>query len=281
MITNKFSFSGALGKSQNFGGSKFLSVPHTIDVPALYSINININGDFISCSLNGKLWCFKNSDILTFCALNWNSNSRKLEFAASIVLSEEFFIARGLDWILTDKSFVRGLDEEPYISVISLSSILAVDADNIPADDCFSLLPAIGDFQLVHHILFRRNNNGKALSQIIPLSFPHSFIVNPYVGFIYAYDFLFNQEFSFEADYYSVIVHDGQLWGCSDISFGKVFLLPLSSLLTALLNDFSSISRMTTHISIFFISRKIKKLLRLSSTILFTDSILIRFGIAV
>lgn len=217
MIINNFSFNGALGKSLNLAGSKVFSIPHTINVPHQYSINTNIIGDFIASSLNGKLLLFKRSNRLTFCALKWNLNTLHLEFAASIAKSGESFLARGLDWILTNKSFVWVLDDSPFISAVSLPSTLSLE-ENFSIHTCYSLLPHIGDFQLIHNFLIRLDDNSPIFNHIIPLEFHDNFSFDSYT--------LINQDFSLDSSDYHIIFHNGELWGRGMFSFGQVFILP-------------------------------------------------------
>ena len=111
MIPAKNLFSGALGRIQNVGGSKFFTTPHTVNVKENYSINIGINSKCITCSLDGKLWLFENSIV----ALKFNNETKRLEFATSKNIETEKFITRGLDWILTNNSIYLVTDEEPYL----------------------------------------------------------------------------------------------------------------------------------------------------------------------
>lgn len=119
MITNKFSFSGALGKSQNLGGSMGFSIPHTIDVPPEYSFETDVPSvaEFLTSSLNGRLWLFRRSRRFYLAVLRWNVDTQRLVFVTSAILSNENFIRRGVDWILTDKSFILSSNDEPYFSI--------------------------------------------------------------------------------------------------------------------------------------------------------------------
>ena len=119
MITNKFSFSGAMGKSHNIGGSMGFSIPHTIDVPPEYSLETDVPSvaEFLTSSLNGKLWIFRRSRRFYLAVLRWDVYTQRLVFVTSAILSNENFIRRGVDWILTDKSFILSSNDEPYFSI--------------------------------------------------------------------------------------------------------------------------------------------------------------------
>ena len=217
MIPNNNLFTGAFGKSQHIEASKCFTTPHSINVPVQYSINTNLIGEFVASSLDGRLWCLKRSTRYTFFSLKWNPDSLQLDFAASLARSGETFLARGLDWILTDKSFVRVLDDEPFIIAVSLPTVLSLH-DTLSIHDCFSVLPAVGNFQIVNNLLFRRDDNGKCFTLITPLEFHQNFSVDAQA--------LINQEVALSSCRYHVIAHNGALWGRGQFSFGQVFLLP-------------------------------------------------------
>ena len=212
MIPNKNLFNGALGKAQDVGGSRCFSVPHTIDVPVQYSINSNLIGDFISCSLNGLLWCLKRSTRLTFFGLRWNSDTLQLEFATSLALSNEIIITRGLDWFLTKRYFIVFQEGANNISAFKLfddDSILKSSEEGV-IDYPYSFLPPIGDFQLIGNFLLRRSLHENMILPLIPLG------GNPLDDFTYDVASL----------NWLCIHHDSSLWGYSSHRLGKLSLIP-------------------------------------------------------
>ena len=118
MIPNKNLFTGALGKTQNIGGSKLFSTPHTIEVPPDYSVETDVPAvaEFLTSSFDGRLWLFRRSRRFYLAVLRWDNETQRLVFVSSAILSNENLIRRGIDWILTDKSFILASDDEPYFS---------------------------------------------------------------------------------------------------------------------------------------------------------------------
>lgn len=233
MIPNKNLFAGALGKLQNIGGSKVFTIPHTVDVPVQYQVNSNLVGDFVTCSLDGRLWGLKRSNRFTFFALKWNTDSHKLEFAASITRINDTVLARGLDWILTGKVLIKVLDDSPYIATFNLfsdSSLLTLqEGQNIA--HCYSILPPlrefetvddvpvlINEFQIVENLLIRRDSNGYMLSRLIPLEFFQTRILQC--------SNLFSDDLSLSHSDNHIIAHNSRLWGAGKYALGEVFLLP-------------------------------------------------------
>ena len=150
MIPAKNYFSGGLGKLKNIGGSRFFTTPHTVQVPAEYEISSGSQGEFIACSLDGRLWLF--DDKLT--VLKWNSSSLRMEITKSIEIGDVNFIARGIDWILTTNSFFQVLDDAPYIFSEQVSF-----NDNFSVDKFYSFLPEIDGWQIINNFLVRRSGN--------------------------------------------------------------------------------------------------------------------------
>ena len=141
-------FTGALGRLNNHGGSKIYTTPNTILVPPEYEIEIGEHGNFISCTLDGRLWLFEDRII----ALKWNKEAGKMEYAASKSFSDENFVARGRDWILTDSSVIQVTDSSPYIFHETHNE------DVTPMEHFYSLLPALDGFQIVKNFLIRKPN---------------------------------------------------------------------------------------------------------------------------
>ena len=238
MRPKKNLFAGALGKLQNIGGSKCFTIPHTVDVPVQYQVNTNLIGDFVICSLDGRLWCLKNSNRYSFFALKWNNSGQKLEFAASVTRINENILARGLDWILTGKVLVKVLDDTPYIETVRLfndSSVITLK-DEQTIGHCYSILPKIqqfkvltdenidifstliSEFQIIENFLVRRDNNGYMLSRLVPVEFFQTRTV--------LNNSIFDNDISFSCSDYHIIAHNGRLWGAGKYALGKVFLLP-------------------------------------------------------
>ncbi|MBR1486669.1 MAG: hypothetical protein IJ597_05380 [Synergistaceae bacterium] len=71
-------FSGSLGKLNNHGGSRIYTTPNTILVPPEYEIDIGAHGDFVSCSLDGRLWLFQKSRFFHhLIVLRWDAEINK------------------------------------------------------------------------------------------------------------------------------------------------------------------------------------------------------------
>ncbi|MBR1486668.1 MAG: hypothetical protein IJ597_05375, partial [Synergistaceae bacterium] len=68
------------------------------------------------------------------------------------------FLARGLNWILTDKQIFFAQNEEPYLYSLELKN----DFNNLSYINIaeFSLLPAMGSYQLIGSLLIKTNENG-------------------------------------------------------------------------------------------------------------------------
>ncbi len=178
MIPAKNYFSGGLGKLKNIGGSRFFTTPHTVQVPAEYEIISGSQGEFIACSLDGRLWLF--DDKLT--VLKWNSSSLRMEIAKSIEIGDLAFIARGIDWILTTSSFFQVLDEAPYIFSEQVSF-----NENFSVDKFYSFLPEISGWQIIKNFLVRRSGNEDEAS-LHSLSIPASLYLTHLDDGIYGKD---------------------------------------------------------------------------------------------
>ena len=80
--------------------------------------------DFVSCSLDGRLWLFKKTKTgtnLVLAVLRWDAENNKLIFAQSRIIRNSQFLARGLDWILTDIAIAFAQDEAPYMYYYQLN----------------------------------------------------------------------------------------------------------------------------------------------------------------
>ena len=132
MIPKKNLFSGGLGKTRKPGGAPFMTIPHTrtLNEPS-YVIDEPIPGEFVCCSLNGRLWLYKTTDSagiekLVFFTLRWNETTGRMEFVddGSGIFAipanrpgefPEAVVARGIDWILTSFFIVQVNKTAPYI----------------------------------------------------------------------------------------------------------------------------------------------------------------------
>ena len=280
MMPHKNLFSGALGKLQNIGGSRIYTTPHTVSTPAEYSINVtmNIQGDLVSHSLDGRLWLYRRSRRLGIIALKWDTRKAELEYAAGQNISgnDDVVLACGLDWVLTNNNIFMVVDDEPYIltarlfdanipdnflySLLRSGSIGASGIDPFtgeawgkredngnsegtgyfsksthllyPAGDhafeqCYSLLPPVGDWQIFENFLIHRPaveetsdtenitsyNYMQAVRPLIPLEFANGAAA---YGTGYNMDHRGIQLFH----------HKGEIWGRGLYNIGKVYLLP-------------------------------------------------------
>lgn len=111
-------FSGSLGRLNNHGGAKMYTTPHTIGVQPEYEVETDIPSvaEFVTCTLDGRIWIYRRSRRYYVAVFRWDEETQKLVFVSTTVLNGETVIKRGVDWILTDKSFIQPSDNEPYIS---------------------------------------------------------------------------------------------------------------------------------------------------------------------
>jgi len=194
-------FSGSLGKLNNHGGSRIYTTPHTILVPPEYEVDIGTHGDFVSCSLDGRLWLFKDSLVI----LRWDSENNKLVFVQSISITETTFLARGIDWILTNRYIIFVKDEAPYYFYYQFSEPLTLSGYK---DGIYCLLPkTANNYQLIDQYLFSREENKY-------YRIDYSF----YYGDDYEYDVSFNN--------ITLALFRNQLIGCYNLWFAKCFLIP-------------------------------------------------------
>ena len=98
------------------------STPRTINVRPDYSIDTGIPSvsEFVTCSLDGRLWVYRRSRRFYIVALKWDEEAQRLELAGSSTLSNINIIGRGVDWILTDSLVILASDDEPYILTANL-----------------------------------------------------------------------------------------------------------------------------------------------------------------
>ena len=93
------------------------TTPNTINVPPEYEVETDVPSvaEFVTCSLNGRLWVFKRSRRYYVAVFRWDEDTQRLVFVSTTVLSNLNIIRRGIDWILTDSMIILSLNDEPYI----------------------------------------------------------------------------------------------------------------------------------------------------------------------
>ena len=98
------------------------TTPNTRKVTPEYEITTNIPSiaEFITCSLDGRLWVFRRSRRYYIAVFKWDDFTQKFGFIHSIALNNTNFIARGVDWLLTDNTIVQASDDEPYVFTANL-----------------------------------------------------------------------------------------------------------------------------------------------------------------
>ena len=273
MIPHQNLFSGALGKLQNTGGSRIYTTPHTVSVPAEYSINVtyNVQGVLVGHSQDGRLWLFRRSRRLGIIALKWNAAKGQLEYAAAQNLSnnDDVVLACGLDWVLTNNNifmvdddgairsaqlFDANIPDSYLYSILRAGNIGASGIDPFtglawgmrddngnsegsgyfsksthllyPAgahtfEQCYSLLPAVGDWQIFENFLVRRPdaetinsyNYMQAVRPLIPLEFCKGSVT-------------YGTGYNFNHSGIQLFHRNGNIFGKGYQNIGKVSLLP-------------------------------------------------------
>lgn len=274
MIPHKNLFASAFGKYQNIGNDRIYTTPHTVSIPAEYTINVNYNvqGDLAGHSLDGRLWLYRRSRRLGIIALMWNAKKGELEYAAAQNLSNnnDVILACGLDWILTNNNIFLVSDEEPYIrstglfdanipdtflySILRVGDVGSSGIDSFtgeawgkrndngnsegtgyfsktthllyPAgshsfEQCYSLLPAFGDWQIFENFLVRRPdaesidsyNYMQVVRPLIPLEFSNGVVS-------------YGTGYNFDHRGIQLLHRNGEIWGRGLLNIGRVSLLP-------------------------------------------------------
>ena len=268
-MINKNLFVGPLGKLQNIGGSKAFTTPNTIAVSPDYSFETTFQyaEGLISHSLNGELWAFNRNSKIGFLALKWNNETSQLEAAATEALKSQTVLARGIDWIITDKTIIASGNQEPYIftaplyasnipktflysyirsnvanydiftkdawgksstngnsdgkGYFSKNSHLLYAPNSHSMDQCYSLLPPVGDWQIIENFLVRRPHN--------PLNNSYNYQLNlrPLIPLeVYDGDSHYGTGYNLNHIGVQIILHNGQLWARGANLIGRVFILP-------------------------------------------------------
>ena len=115
-------FSGSFGRLNNHGGSRMFTTPNTIYVPPEYEVKTDVPNiaEFVTCSLDGRLWVWKRSKRYYVAVFRWNENTQRLVFERTTVFRDLNIIGRGIDWILTDTMIILASDNDPYILTSNL-----------------------------------------------------------------------------------------------------------------------------------------------------------------
>ena len=115
-------FSGSLGRIDNHGGSRMFTTPNTVYVPPEYEVETDVPSvaEFVTCSLDGRLWIWKRSRRYYVAVFRWNEETEKLVFVSTSIFSNINIIGRGIDWLLTDTMIIQVSDDEPYVFTANL-----------------------------------------------------------------------------------------------------------------------------------------------------------------
>lgn len=188
MNTHNDFFCGPLGKVSHLNLPRMYSSPRTNKWEPDYSVNMgnNIRGDFLACSLDARLWLFRISRRLAVVACSWDENNKKLIRSASSNINNNYdvILARGLNWILSNNIIFMDVDGSPYFQRANLfdnsndetfcysvlknyavsnwplsfsrDSHLLYPAESHVFEQCYSLLPTVGDWIIFENFLIRK-----------------------------------------------------------------------------------------------------------------------------
>ena len=125
------------------------TTPNTVYVPPEYELATDVPSaaEFVTCSLDGRLWVWKRSRRYYVSAFRWDEDSQRLAFAGTTILNGENLIKRGVDWILTDKSLILSSDDEPYITRTEYESEDTTYIDAI--NSSYSFFPELETWQKI------------------------------------------------------------------------------------------------------------------------------------
>ena len=199
------------------------SIPHTIAVPPEYEIETDVPSVavFVTCTLDGRLWVFRRSRRYYIAVFRWDEDTQRLVFVSTIILNDETIIKRGVDWILTDKSFILSSDSEPYISRITYESDDTTYIDSINQSYSF-----FTEFETWKEIFIRQiiKTNNVPFSNTLNegcLEIPQSAIVP--LEFHYYSD----NDIQAVTDFMPKLCYcNGQLYGKGKAHIGRAYLLP-------------------------------------------------------
>ena len=127
------------------------TTPNTIYVPPDYQVETDVPSiaEFVTCSLDGRLWVFRRSRRYYVAVLKWDAETQRLVFVSTTILNGETVIKRGVDWILTDKSLILSSDDEPYISRTEYASDDTTYIDSI--NQSYSFFPELKTWQRIQN----------------------------------------------------------------------------------------------------------------------------------
>ena len=208
---------GSLGRLDDAGGSSMFVVPRTIYVPPEYEVETDVPGvaEFVTCSLDGRLWIWRRSRRYYVAVFRWNDETQRLEFVSTTVLSGETVIRRGVDWILTDKSFILSSDNEPYISRTEYASDDTSYIDTI--NKSYSFFPELEMWQEINEQKIRVENSPNDIWQEIPQN-----KLTPFEFHYYSDD-----DIQTVTDFNPQICYcNGQLYAKGKAHIGRAYLLP-------------------------------------------------------
>ena len=116
-------FFGAFGRLNNHGGSPMFTTPNTVFVPPEYEVETDVPSvaEFVTCSLDGRLWVWKRSRRYYVATLRWDEDTQRLVFVETTIFNNLNIIGRGIDWILAENTIIQNFmilqasDDEPYM----------------------------------------------------------------------------------------------------------------------------------------------------------------------
>ena len=224
-------FVGPLGRANNHGESRMCAIPHTIGVEPEYEVATDVPSvaEFVTCSLDGRLWVFRRSRRYYVAVLKWDAETQRLVFVSTTILSNANIVGRGIDWLLTDTTIIQALDDEPYIGTANLfadsadtllySLILSTNTSQRSnylqsVNKDYSLLPAVGDWNIADKFLIRKPST--------PLMEAYNSMLNvrPLISLE------FNSIIPVCGYNVSVTAVNGELWARGKCYIGKCSILP-------------------------------------------------------
>ena len=215
-------FSGSLGRLNSHGGSRMFTTPNTVYVPPDYQIETDVPSiaEFVTCSLDGRLWVFRRSRRYYVAVLKWDAETQRLVFVSTTILNGETVIKRGVDWILTDKSLILSSDDEPYISRTEYASDDTTYIDSI--NQSYSFFPELNTWQRIQNDEISCVH-GSPFEELQTLTTQNIFPA-PFYSFNHFGDGI---DISFDdTTFFKVHCENGQIYALNKYSCGIGYLLP-------------------------------------------------------
>ena len=241
------------------------TTPNTVYVPPDYQIETDVPSiaEFVTCSLDGRLWVFRRSRRYYVAVLKWDAETQRLVFVSTTILSNTNFIGRGIDWLLTDNTIIRAVDDEPYIITANLFSdngtsflysvLRSKDVTYAwgvsetsgnsegygyfyrsallqSVNKHYSLLPAVGNWNIIGNFLLKRFVNPTVEDEDEKYSNPYDEPHNSMLNLRPLIPLEFNGSTpiygcGFDNDIF--ITHfNGELWGRGLSHIGRCYILP-------------------------------------------------------